>query len=62
MSPPAWPLSQLEGIYFTPISKIVYRMSHTDESSRLAALMWTHGEDLGMTNFKNDGILSANVY
>lgn len=60
--PPALPLSQSEGIYFTPVSKIVYRMSHTDESSRLAALMWTHGEDLGTTSFKNDGILSASVY
>ena len=51
MSPPALTLSQSEGICLTPISKIVYRMSHTDESSRLAAFTWTHGEDLGMINF-----------
>lgn len=62
MSPPALTLSQSEGICLTPISKIVYRMSHTGESSRLAALTWTHGEDLWMTDFKNDGVLSANVY
>lgn len=37
MSPRALPQSRSEGIYFTPVSKIVYRMSHTDESSRLAA-------------------------
>ena len=61
-SSPALSLSQSEGVYLTPISKVVYRMSHTDESPRLAALMWTHAEDLQMTNFSNDGIHSANVY
>ena len=62
MSLPALTLSQSEGVCLTPTSKIVYRMSHADEASRLAALTWTHGEDSGMTNFKNDGVLSANVY
>lgn len=38
IAPPALSLSQSESIYLIPVSKVVYRMSHTDESSRLTDL------------------------